>query len=136
MIGNGGHDTISGQAGNDQLKGGAGNDLLKGDTGKDKLFGDAGADTLIGGAGDDQLTGGGGADRFVFARNGDADVIRDFANNVDTISLLGLGVRTVAQALARATQVGDDVLFDFGRGDTLRVEDITLSALRDDLVFA
>ena len=65
-----------------------------------------------------------------------ADVIRDFANNVDTISLLGLGVKTVAQALARATQVGDDVLFDFGRGDTLRVEDITLSALRDDLVFA
>ncbi|HRK42959.1 MAG TPA: pre-peptidase C-terminal domain-containing protein [Gemmobacter sp.] len=135
MLGNGGNDTISGQAGNDLLKGGAGNDLLRGDAGKDRLFGDAGADTLIGGAGDDLLTGGGGADRFVFARNGDADVIRDFTNNVDTISLLGLGVKTVAQAMARARQVGDDVVFDFGRGDTLRVEDTTLAALRDDLAF-
>ncbi|MBL8562232.1 MAG: pre-peptidase C-terminal domain-containing protein [Gemmobacter sp.] len=135
MLGNGGADVISGQAGNDLLKGGLGKDLLRGDTGRDKLFGEAGADTLSGGAGNDQLTGGGGTDRFVFARNGDDDVIRDFANDVDTISLVGLGVRTVTQALARAVQLGDDVLFDFGRGDTLRVEDTTLSALRDDLVF-
>ena len=135
MLGNGGQDTISGQGGNDQLKGGGGNDVLKGDTGADKLFGDAGADTLNGGVGNDQLTGGNGADLFVFGRNGDQDVIRDFADNIDTISLAGLGVRTVTQALARATQLGDDVLFDFGRGDTLRVMDTTIGELRNDLAF-
>ena len=62
-------------------------------------------------------------------------MIRDFADNIVTISLTGLGVRTVTQALARATQLGDDVLFDFGRGDTLRVMDTTIGELRNDLAF-
>lgn len=135
MVGKGGDDVIYGLAGADELHGGSGKDLLRGDSGRDTLFGETGADTLSGGIGNDKLTGGTGTDLFVFARNGDNDVIRDFTNDVDTINLVGLGVSTVAQALAKATQVGDDVLFDFGRGDTLRVLDTTMAELRNDLVF-
>ena len=136
MLGLGGHDTISGLGGNDTLRGGAGSDLLSGGTGIDRLFGDAGADTLNGGVGNDHLTGGAGADLFVFARNGDRDRVIDFADNIDTIRLAGLGVRSVAQAMARADQVGSDVVFDFGRGDVLIIEDTRLAELRNDLVFA
>ena len=135
MLGNDGDDVLKGLGGADELHGGAGQDSLRGDAGIDKLFGELGADTLNGGTGNDQLTGGRGADIFVFVRDSDKDVIRDFTNDLDTINLVGLGVSTVTQALAKATQLGDDVLFDFGRGDTLRVLDTTMAELRNDLVF-
>ena len=151
--GNGGNDRLSGLAGNDTLQGGngndsvyggAGNDRLQGNGGLDHLFGDAGNDRLDGGAGldflnggtgNDTLVGGTGNDQFVFARNGDKDVITDFQDNIDTIRLIGLGVKNVTQALAKAKQVGSDVVFDFGQGDTLRIEDVTKAQLKNDLAF-
>ncbi len=134
MLGYGGADKLAGLGGNDVLRGGTGRDMLLGGGGNDRLFGDAGADTLNGHAGDDILTGGRHADLFIFARNGDHDVIRDFTNDVDTIRLAGFGLSSVRAALNKAVQVGDDVVFDFGRGDTLTVEDTTLTALRNDLL--
>ncbi|WP_151720440.1 calcium-binding protein [Gemmobacter serpentinus] len=135
LQGNGGNDKLYGQGGNDTLQGGKGNDWLHGGAGKDKLLGGDGKDVLNGNAGNDILTGGKGNDHFIFNRNGDRDVITDFQDNVDTIHLVGLGVKTVSQALAKAKQVGSDVVFDFGKGDTLRIEDVTKNQLKNDLAF-
>ncbi|MFD1808645.1 hypothetical protein ACFSHQ_12585 [Gemmobacter lanyuensis] len=98
-------------------------------------MGEAGNDVLDGQAGTDILDGGLGQDQLIFRRGGDADTIRGFADDVDTLRLLGLGVSTVTQAMARAVQLGTQVVFDFGQGDRLVVEDMTLAALRDDLAF-
>lgn len=135
MLGMGGSDALSGLGGNDTLWGGAGHDRLFGGTGADRLMGEAGNDVLDGQAGTDILDGGLGQDQLIFRRGGDADTIRGFADDVDTLRLLGLGVSTVTQAMARAVQLGTQVVFDFGQGDRLVVEDMTLAALRDDLAF-
>ena len=151
LKGNGGNDTLNGDAGsdaldggvgadvllggnaNDTLKGGAGADTLDGGAGNDKLVGGAGADRLDGGAGNDKLIGGSGADVFVFARNGDDDRVTKFTDNSDMLELnSNLGVSNVAEAKARATQDGRDVVFDFGDGDTLTVHNVKLAQLTSD----
>lgn len=116
LRGYGGHDQLFGRAGNDRLDGGAGRDRLDGDAGRDFLYG------------------GSGADVFHFDRGDDNDTIRDFQNNIDTIQLDNFGYRNVRDALSDARQVGSDVVFNFGGGDSLRVEDATLNQLVDDLV--
>lgn len=135
MSGLGGNDLLQGLAGNDTLKGGSGHDTLWGGLGADRLLGEAGNDVLDGQAGNDALIGGIGLDQFVFRRGGDSDRIADFTNNADTIRLIGLGVSTVNQALAKADQVGASVVFDFGQGDRLTVVNTTIAELRDDLAF-
>lgn len=145
-----GDDRLSGGAGGDRLKGGTGADLLQGNRGDDRLFGGLGRDVLRGGggddrlnggaqrdrlkgeAGDDRLIGGGGADRFVFAKGGGNDTIADFTDDVDAIRIAGLG--EAAAILDLAVQVGEDVLFDFGGGDTLTVLRTTIGALSDDIL--
>lgn len=134
LYGNAGNDLLIGDTGADLLSGGDGKDVLRGDSGADTLYGGAGVDRLKGGAGNDLLGGGGGADVFDFARGYDADRISDFTDNADTLVLSGLGVGTVAQALARAKQVGANVVFDFGSGDVLTVANTTKAALVDDLL--
>ncbi len=115
---------------------GSGSDRIKGNAANNVLSAGVGYDTLNGAAGNDILYGGVAADRFEFARGGDRDRVADFQNNVDTIALLHLGVSSVTQAMSKARQVGADVVFDFGLGDTLIVSHTTLAALRDDLAFA
>ncbi len=68
----------------------------------------------------------------MFSASGKRDAVMDFADDIDTLRILGLGSQ--AQVLSHAKQAGDDVRFAFGDGDVLLVYDITLSALRDDLV--
>lgn len=125
LYGNEVNNTLRGYGGHDQLFGRAGNDRLEGGAGRDRLDGDAGRDLLFGGA---------GADVFHFDRGDDIDTIRDFQDNLDTIQLDNFGYRNVRDALTDARQVGSDVVFDFGGGDTLRVEDATLNQLVNDLV--
>ncbi|MEY3961055.1 MAG: hypothetical protein RIR14_1709, partial [Pseudomonadota bacterium] len=85
-------------------------------------------------AGNDHLFGGAGSDRFVFQLNYDSDRVRDFQDNVDTLVFRGFeGVTSADTALAQARQSGAHVVFDFGAGDVLVVENITLAALRDDI---
>ena len=58
-------------------------------------------------------------------------MIEDFRPE-DTIQIAAsLGVSDFAGIIARATVVdgGDDVLIDFGGGNTLRLEDVSLSSL-------
>lgn len=159
LTGKAGKDQINGGAGSDQLKGGGGKDILKGqdggdslsgDNGADKLYGYAQNDTLYGGKGNDslwggkgkdtlkgqdgndKLTGNGGADRFVFSKGGDNDRIKDFTNNVDVIKIIGLG--TKSQVMAKASEIGSDVVFDFGSGDTLTVLNTTITQITDDIL--
>lgn len=131
---NSGADRLYGSAANNILRGYNGNDNLFGRAGNDRLEGGNGRDRLDGDAGRDQLFGGAGADVFHFDRGDDSDTIRDFQDNIDTIQLDNFGYRNVRDALSDARQIGSDVLFNFGGGDTLRVEDTTLSQLVNDLV--
>lgn len=123
LEGGGGNDDIWGRSGNDDLFGGSGNDTLDGGSGRDELRGGSGNDTLDGGSGDDE---------FVLAEHDDQDVIVDFENNHDTIVLVGFG--DANDVLAQATQQGSHVVFDFGSGDVLTVQNTTIAALQDDIV--
>ncbi|WP_420862961.1 laminin B domain-containing protein [Algirhabdus cladophorae] len=118
----------------DVLKGRSGSDVLDGGAGDDKLMGDNGADRLIGGAGDDELTGGNWTDTFVFGAGSGSDVILDFTSGQDTVELSGIaGITSVANAMAVASQDGTDVVFALSAQDILRVENITLAQIEDDI---
>ncbi|WP_112873035.1 M10 family metallopeptidase [Paracoccus endophyticus] len=125
---------ITGNTGANTLRGGLGNDRLLGAAGSDRLAGQDGNDRLDGGVGNDALWGGLGADTLIF-RSG-ADRVADFVNNIDTIglddALWGGGARTVAQMLSYATNVAGDVLFNFGGGNTLLVENVANKLLLGD----
>lgn len=122
-------------AGIENVTGSLYNDWINGDAGANSLHGYDGNDTVHGRAGNDILTGGAGSDTFIFAKNYDADRVIDFQNNVDQIRLLSFGVTSFAEAKTYATQSGTNVIFDFGSGDTLRIDNITINALSDDMIF-
>jgi Ca2+-binding RTX toxin-like protein len=142
-----GHDTLKGGTGHDVLFGGYGNDRLGGWTGADRLNGQSGQDTLTGGAGNDvlsggygndRLSGGTGADRFVF-NAGSADTVTDFEVGLDTLVFTRAmtdGITNAAQLISTfATDLGSNILFDFGSGSTVLLTGTgSLSGLSDDLV--
>lgn len=143
MLGQGGNDLLKGGGKIDTIKGGLGNDTLNGQNGNDKLFGNGGNDTIKGGAGKDRIDGGfgddtifsqGGADTIIFAKNGGTDVIRDFADNVDTLKLKGFGFTSVGDALGAASDVGGNTEFSMADGSHLTVVGILKADLADDLV--
>jgi len=107
--------------------------VLSGGSGADRLRGHYGNDTLFGGLGNDNLIGGSGQDVFVFNDGDGSDIIKDFQNNVDLVRLLDYGFADVAAALAMATEVGSDLIFDLGNGDFLTVENITINQIANDL---
>ena len=146
LWGNDGGDYISGGGDNDWLYGGGsrdfmyggqGNDRIAGEDGSDRLYGQSGNDYLIGGADTDWLYGGTGEDRFLFGGNFDKDLVRDFENNVDTILIndnLWSGTKSVQDVIDEyAIRDGADVVFDFGNGDILIVENTNFSALSNDI---
>jgi Ca2+-binding RTX toxin-like protein len=132
--GNGGDDTLNGGSGNDLLTGGSQNDQLFGGNNADTLFGGSGNDTLDGGRGADILTGGPGEDVFIYSPNYGHDLITDFQNNVDTLDLSAFGFASVNQALSFAANVSGDVVFSFGGGNSLTVENININQLSDDII--
>lgn len=143
LIGGDGADTLGAGSGADLLRGEAGDDFLLGSNGNDRFFGGDDADRLVGGngrdtlsgeAGDDTITGGGHNDRFVFGVGGGSDVVTDFAAGAaagDVIQINGYGaaIDTFAEAFALATQVGADVMFDFGGGDVVTLRNVVLADL-------
>ncbi|MDH6267027.1 Ca2+-binding RTX toxin-like protein [Rhizobium sp. SG_E_25_P2] len=127
--GRGGNDILYGFAGHDDLEGGSGNDKLYGGAGNDDLEGGSGADILDGGAGNNDLEGGAGADIFIFKQG--VTEIDDFASN-DTVRIesdLGVDNFSELKALARTTDGGEDLVFDFGRHE-LRFDETRLSDLK------
>lgn len=137
LEGNSGNDALKGRGGDDTLKGGSGIDKLVGNAGDDLLVGGRGSDRLNGGAGDDTLVGGVGNDHFVFGRG--ADVLRDFTLGRDDIAfsskLWGGPNINPTEVVARFAHVaGDDLIFDFGRGNTLLLRDVTdITAIANDI---
>jgi hypothetical protein len=129
LDGGAGNDTLQGAAGNDRLVGGLGADLLEGGGNNDTLIGGSGSDTLDGGSGNDTLTGGANGDRFVFSAGHDIARITDFEDNLDRIDLSSFGFASVAAAKSFASDVGANVVFDFGGGDQLTVVGITMAQL-------
>lgn len=89
LLGQVGDDLLNGGGGGDLLRGLVGNDVLAGLFGDDVLDGGKGNDTIIGGKGIDDLIGGKGNDRFVVELNGGNDIIKDFKNTFDRITVLG-----------------------------------------------
>lgn len=143
LTGGSGNDVIKAAQGADFVQGGGGNDIIRGGRDADRLFGNAGQDKIYAGKGNDVLRGGSdadqlfgrkGDDRFVFAKGDDTDTIRDFQNNRDTIDLRSFDFANKAQAMKYADNKGGDVVFDFGGGDRLVIEDIKRSQLTDDLL--
>jgi hypothetical protein len=153
LFGGPGRDTLYGGNGNDLLYGGAGRDTdwgaagprksanadkLLGGAGSDRLWGQAGDDYLSGGAGSDTLNGGAGRDTFVFTEG--RDRITDFAPDVDRLLIddaLWSGTLSPATVIDRfATISKGDTVFDFGGGNTLRIDDVShLPDLADRLDF-
>ena len=97
-----GNNLVNGNEGNDTIYGAQENDLLRGGKNQDLIFGNAGDDTIYGDWGADTITGMGGDDIFVIGRTNnaitrttgglnreDADVITDFENGRDLISITG-----------------------------------------------
>ena len=99
------------------------------------IIGNAGNNVLDGGAGNDLLIALGGSDVFLFDEGHDQDIVRGFQDNIDEIDLSAFNFTNAADALSNATQVDNDVIFDFGYGDTLTVEDVLIVELGNDLIF-
>lgn len=154
LYGGGQGDTLSGQDGNDTVQGddgadfallGTGNDLWqdndqRGAFAGDSIWAGAGNDTIRMGGGDDSATGGGGADRFVFGAIIDADRVSDFTKGEDELVLdnaLWGGTNLTRQQVVNqfASDIGSDVLFDFGNGHRITLEGMAHTGnLAEDIV--
>jgi serralysin len=145
-----GIEKVDAGAGNDRLYGNALDNVFYGLDGADQLFGGAGNDYLHGGAqrdrldgglGDDSLVGAADIDTFVFANSEsdlDADRIVDFQPGQDWIDLSAterFGGEDFDDLLDEASQVGSDVVIDFGDG-SLTLVNAQLNALSEsDFIF-
>ena len=120
--------------------------MLFGGAGDDILNGGVGPDVLDGGTGNDQLFGQSGADSFVFALGYEADRVRDFEDDVDTIQINAdliagnASVNTLADILDPANGIisqvnANNVQLDFGGGDilTITATGITIADVMDDI---
>ncbi|MFT4784355.1 MAG: Ca2+-binding RTX toxin-like protein [Paracoccaceae bacterium] len=106
---------------------------MNGDAGDDTLRGGNGKDTLDGGTGTDSLFGNKGVDTFLFVSGYGTDTVMDFEDDKDRIlfDIEGLTTRSLIRKVA--VQDGDDVVYDFGEGDILRVINITVAAMENDI---
>lgn len=87
LRGEDGKDNLKGLSGDDNLFGDGGNDKLSGGKGDDNLFGGEGRDVLKGDKGIDSLWGNGGKDTFKVTKGDGYDIIEDFTDGEDRISL-------------------------------------------------
>lgn len=136
LIGGAGADTLHGEGDGDLIIGGSGADTLTGGAGHDILRGGTGNDWISGGFGDDLLFGDAGADTFVF--NGGNDVIHDFAQGVDHITLdrmLWTGLTNASDVLLIYGSYADNrVTIRFDSGDVLTIIGVDdYSTFADDL---
>ncbi len=138
LRGNIGNDVLFGGDGADDLRGGGSHDMVSGGAGDDYVIGNNGRDTLVGGSGDDVLFGGSGGatsdgheDVFVFDffdnGTGGFDRIRDFEDGIDLIDLTFFGFASFMDVAAMATDTGSALRIDFGGGDALYLDDMSLA---------
>jgi hypothetical protein len=92
-------------------------------------------DDLRGNSADNIWTGGGGNDRFQARAGMGSDAVTDFVGGAgasDLLDVRAFGYANAADALADATQVGADTVFDFGNGNTLTLFNTLKSTLHAD----
>jgi len=138
LSGGQGHDRLLGGGGDDRLAGHDGNDRLIGGEGNDRLIAGAGDDRLIGNEGNDRLFGQSGADSFVFRKGFDRDTVFDFEGGTDRLLLddnLWTGTLSKAEVLdTYGRETGTATVLDFGGGDIVRINNVQLADLLDDMV--
>ncbi|WP_196941948.1 beta strand repeat-containing protein [Pseudooceanicola algae] len=131
-------DTLSGGSGLDLLYGGDADDLLYGGSQDDLLAGGNGDDTLVGGDGDDTLDGNSGNDLlrglgdddvFIFRTGYEADRILDFGEGTDRLRLKITGLEDVSDLEAYVLEDDGDLIFDFGDGDMLQLDNLSFADL-------
>jgi Ca2+-binding RTX toxin-like protein len=125
--------TLTGNDLDNLLSGNSGNNVLNGGIGNDTLYGNDGNDTLIGGAGNDTLFGGNGADVFVFDAGSGRDSIRDFNRFEDQIDVRAYGVDSAAEAAAFASNVGANLLLNFGGGNQITINNMQIAQIHDGM---
>lgn len=106
--------------------------VVRGGSRSDTIIGGDGGMTLDGGSGNDLLVAGGvgsGSDTIHFGFDYDADTVQNFDAAEDIVALENLEVLDFTGLLQSATQRGDDVVLDFGSGDSLTLEDVQLGSL-------
>lgn len=133
-------DSIRGDAGANLLAGGDGADYIYGRDGNDLLLGEAGDDTLQGNSGNDLIYGGVGNDAFYFGIGDGKDTIGDFTAGASTVDVIylptALGVSNLAAVVARATQIGSDVVITFDANTSLTLLGVNMANLTPgDFVF-
>jgi Ca2+-binding RTX toxin-like protein len=108
---------------------GSGTDTIIGNSANNVLTAGSGTDTLEGGGGSDTLVGGSGKDTFIFSSTDGTDTIVNFTHR-DIVSLNGIeGVSTFADVLSDASQVGSNTVLNFGPGETITLQGVSLSSL-------
>jgi len=128
--GNGLDNVLVGNSGANVLSGGAGDDVIHGLAGNDSLDGGAGNDILVGGTGDDTITFGGGYDLMVFNRGDGNDVVTDFRSGQDVIQISGeVGIASFSDIGSHATQVGTNLVIQLATGDSITLNNTTLSGV-------
>jgi Ca2+-binding RTX toxin-like protein len=124
-------------SGFDTFKGSENRDLAWAGGGNDKIKAFGGNDSVNGEAGDDIMTGGAGSDFFFFMHEdkGGKDVVTDFdakggGDNQDYVE------GSIEDVLS-IKQVGDDLVLNYGGGNTLTLLDVDKSDFNaDDFKFA
>jgi len=119
LYGGAGDDALSGEGGDDTLYGGSGADEVTGGDGADSIFGGDGMDALYGGSGVDYLSGGEGDD-VIYGESGN-DIILGGAGDDQLHG--GDGDDEFVFNLGD----GNDTIFDFGAGDELSFDGVSLA---------
>jgi Ca2+-binding RTX toxin-like protein len=114
------------------LVGNNGNHSATGNDLPNIIAGNGGANVITGGRGNDILTGSAGADSFVFQRGDGSDIITDFENGVDMVSLKDYGFSTFEEVRAAMTQVGSDMHLSLTSFETLVFRDAQLAEFTED----
>jgi len=107
-------------------------DTITGTSGADTLNGNGGNDTITGNGGNDSLTGGAGADTFVYTSGGEADSITDFNRGQgDRIDVSGIvGASNLQFIQSHAFSQGANTLIDFGGGNSITLQNVTVGSQR------
>ena len=131
LDGGSGQDTIRGGEGHDTIEGGIFGDLLGGGAGNDLIDGEGGNDTIHGGAGNDEITTGDGADDIVIRKGMGQDLVTDFTDGQDQVDVRALNLQNFGDLQSKYTVVAHQnaVFFDFGDGDTLMLDGVSLPQL-------
>lgn len=127
----------------DDLFGNDESNRIFGGSGNDTLSGAGGDDILSGGAGNDYLNGGLGRDIYIFGVGDGHDQVQMFPGEfndsptpLDVINLSsGLGVRSFADIMARAQQVGTSTVITFDADTSIELIKMPLGSLTADNFF-